>query len=143
MYFANMTETQTIFPVAGTIVGAIVLLALIAGGFGYFYQSFKGGKDQRTKEQKDVDYEEEKRKDRIDKTLSDLVDAQEKRYVQLEGDYKENIKQIGILTGKIEEQSKQQKWFESIFISALDKFFRDNPDVAHKLDGTLKVSKRE
>lgn len=138
MYFASMTETQTLFTIIGTVVGAIVLLALIIGGFGYFIQSFRGGKDQKTQEERDVEYAEEKRKERVDKTLSDLVDAQEKRYIQLEGDHKENIKQIGILTGKIEEQSKQQKWFESIFISALDKFFRDNPDVAHKLDGTLK-----
>jgi uncharacterized protein HemX len=140
MYFANANATE-IFTIAGAVVGAIVLLGLLAAGFGFLLQSFRSGKDQKTAEQIRIDVEEDKRKERVDKTLSDLVDAQEKRYVQLEGDHKENIKQIGILTGKIEEQSKQQKWFESIFISALDKFFRDNPDVAHKLDGTLKRGK--
>ena len=134
MYFAE-TNTTLIFTIAGAVVGGIVLLALIIGGFGYFIQSFRSGKDQKTNE-------EAVRQDRVDKTLKDLVDAQEKRYLVLEQDHKDNMKQIGILTGKIEEQTKQQKWFEGIFVAALEKFFKDNPGLAFEIDGKIEqVSK--
>lgn len=124
-------NTLTTINVFEAIFAGVVVLGVLAAGAGFLIQSFRSGKDQKSNE-------ETTRQDKVDKTLKELVEVQEKRYLQLERDHKENIKQIGILQGTVAEQSKQQKWFESIFVSALDKFFKDNPEVANELNGKLK-----
>ena len=125
------SPSLTVFSIASSVVGVVVFVGLLVAGAGFLYQSFRKGKNQAT-------FEEESRKERVDKTLKDLVDAQERRFQLLETDHKENLKQIGRLQGIIEEQSKQQKWFEGIFISALDKFFQENPALATELNLKLK-----
>lgn len=129
MYFATTTVSTTL-EVAGSIAGVIFTLGLLFAGVGYFLQSYKGGKDQKVNE-------ETTRQSKLDKTLQDLVDAQEKRYLQLEIDHKENLRQIGVLQGKLEKMDEQQKWFENIFITALKDYFEENPSLAADMNSKL------
>lgn len=125
-----------VWSIIGAIAGSVLAIALIVGGLGYFWSSFVTGKNQ-----KEVD--EDRRQDRVDKTLKDLVEAQEKRFLLLESDHKENLKQIGQLQGIISEQAKQQKWFEGIFVSALKAFFKENPHLASELKAKIDTTKAQ
>lgn len=121
-------------PIIGVISGLVFTIALIIGGLGYFWSSFVSGKTQGVK---DVNISQ----DRVDKTLKDIVDVQDKRFKLLEDDHKQNLKELGKLQGIISEQAKQQKWFENIFISALKAFFDENPTLATELSAKIETTK--
>jgi hypothetical protein len=120
--------------IVGIVMASIMSLGAVIFGFGYLWSRFVAGKSQQITD-------DSARQERVDKTLKDLVDAQERRFLLLESDHKDNLKELGKLQGVVAEQSKQQKWFEGIFVDALKAFFNENPTMAVELSAKIQTAK--
>lgn len=79
--------------------------------------------------------------ERTEKIYKELIDAQETRFQSLEQDHRVNLQKISKLEGVVEEQNKQRKWFEEIFVSALEQYFDTNPQLANNMSTKLKKAR--
>lgn len=129
--FAETTITSYALQIIGAVLGSIFAIGSVIAGSGYLWSKFNGGRNQGAQE-----------KAELQETLKELSEAFQKKLEIVEGDYKEALKEIGRLSGIVEEQAKQGKWFESIMVEALDGFFGKNPDLAFELSKKIGTKKR-
>lgn len=111
-------------------MGGIVSFGVLVAGSGYAYGKFKQGKT-------DVDRETSEMQQRLEALYKETIETQNKRFEALEKEHKENVAKISKLEGVVQEQNKQRKWFEGIFLVALENYFSSNPQIAEELKTKL------
>lgn len=116
----------------GLVIGSIVSIGILISGFGYAFAQFKKGSE--TAENDAV-----KAQERTEKIYKELIDAQEIRFQSLEADHRVNLQKISKLEGVVEESAKQRRWFEEIFVAALEQYFDSNPQLANSMSSKLKT----
>lgn len=100
-------------------MGGIISFGVLVAGSGYAYGKFKQGTG-------DVEKETQGMQVRLETLYKETLDAQNKRFEALEKEHKENVAKISKLEGVVQEQNKQRKWFEGIFLVALENYFSSN-----------------
>lgn len=111
-------------------MGGIISFGVLVAGSGYAYGKFKQGTG-------DVEKETQGMQVRLETLYKETLDAQNKRFEALEKEHKENVAKISKLEGVVQEQNKQRKWFEGIFLVALENYFSSNPQIASELKDKL------
>ena len=121
--------------IVGIVLASVASLGALIFGFGYLWSRFIAGKSQQQSDASELGT-------RLDGVLKDLLTAQDIKFKNADELNRANLAKISKLQGMVEEQSRQQKWFEGIFIAALDKFFKDNPALPAELTVKLKRGRK-
>lgn len=123
-------EAMGIWDVILVTMGGVVSFGVLVAGSGYAYGKFKQGRGDAEKEVLEM-------QTRLETLYKETLEAQNRRFENLEQEHKNNLQQISKLEGVVQEQNKQRKWFEGIFVVALENYFRAEPKVAEQLKNTL------
>lgn len=111
-------------------MGGVISFGVLVAGSGYAYGKFKQGKG-------DVEQETREMQERLESLYKETLEAQNRRFEALEKEHKDNVQKISKLEGVVQEQNKQRKWFEGIFLVALENYFSSNPQIATELKSKL------